>query len=88
MNREEDIRKTVEQLQMPVNVLIMNGIPKLDVLNKMGVARVSVGPGFLKIAIRALKNMAIKLQNFEGVSEITENEITSPYLKSLVNKNN
>ncbi len=86
MNREEDIRKTVEQLRMPVNVLIMDGIPQLKMLNEMGVARVSAGPGFLKIAIRAMKNTAIKLQNLEGTSETIENEITSPYLKSLVNK--
>ncbi len=86
MNREEDIKKTVEQLSMPVNILIMDGIPKLDVLNKMGVARVSAGPGFLKIAIQAMKNVAMKLQNFEGTQDMIENEITSPYLKGLVNK--
>ena len=39
MNREEDIKKTVEQLRMPVNVLIMDGIPNLNVLNEMGVAK-------------------------------------------------
>jgi len=86
MNREEDIKKTVEQLRMPVNVLVMDGIPKLDVLNEMGVARVSLGPGFLKTAIQSMKNLAIKLQNSEGITDIIENEITSPYLKRLVNK--
>jgi len=86
MNREEDIKKTVDQLRMPVNVLVMDGIPKLNVLNEMGVARVSLGPGFLKTAIQSMKNLAIKLQNSEGITDIIENEITSPYLKSLVNK--
>jgi hypothetical protein len=47
----------------------------------------SLGPSFLKIAIKAMKNLAVKLQNFEGLSDITENEITSGYVKDLVNKN-
>lgn len=87
MNRQEDIKGVVDQLQMPVNVLTIPGIPELNLLNDMGVARVSLGPSFLKIAIRAMKNLAIKLQNFEGLSDITENEITSAYVKDLVNKN-
>ena len=77
----------VEQLQMPVNVITIPGIPELNILNEIGVARVSLGPSFLKIAIKAMKNLAMKLQNFEGLSDITENEITSAYVKDLVNKN-
>jgi len=50
------------------------------------VARVSLGPSFLKIAIRAMKNLAIKLQNHEGLQDIVENEITSDYLRNMVNK--
>jgi len=87
MTRQEDIKSIVEQLQMPVNVLTIPGIPELNILNEIGVARVSLGPSFLKIAIRAMKNLALRLQNFDGLAEITENEITSAYLKDLVNKN-
>ena len=86
MNRAEDIQKTVQSVQMPINILLMDGIPTLRELTEMRVARVSLGPGFLKVAIRAMKNAATKLQNLEGMSEIIENEITSPYLKELVNK--
>jgi 2-methylisocitrate lyase-like PEP mutase family enzyme len=87
MTRQEDIKRMVEQLQMPVNVITIPGIPELNALNEMGVARVSLGPSFLRIAIKAMKNLALKLQNFEGLSDITENEITSAYVKDLVNKN-
>jgi 2-methylisocitrate lyase-like PEP mutase family enzyme len=87
MTRQEDIKRMVNELQMPVNIITIPGIPELSVLNDMGVARVSLGPSFLKIAIKAMKNLAMKLQNFEGLSDITENEITSVYLKDLVNKN-
>ena len=87
ITRQEDIKRMVEQLQIPLNVLTIPGIPELSVLNEIGVARVSLGPSFLKIAIKAMKNLALKLQQFEGLSDIAENDITSAYVKDLVNKN-
>ena len=84
---EQDIQKIVEELKIPVNILTITGIPELKRLQEIGVARVSLGPSFLKIAIRAMKDMAEKLKNLEGLSEIIGNEIASDYLKNLVNKN-
>lgn len=84
---EDDIKKVIEQLQMPVNLIVIPGIPELNVLNEMGVARVSLGPSLLKIAIKAMKDLVTKLQNFEGLSDITGNETTTAFLKNLVNKN-
>ena len=86
MRQEHDIRKMVEQLQMPVNILTLPGIPELNTLREIGVARVSLGPSFLKIAIEAMKDMAEQLKNYEGLEEITGNEITSDYLKGLVSR--
>lgn len=86
MRNPGDINLTVKQLQMPVNILLMPGIPELADLQNMGVARVSLGPGFLKIAVQAMKNLAVKLPNYDGVDDITGNEITSAYLKDLVTK--
>jgi 2-methylisocitrate lyase-like PEP mutase family enzyme len=85
LSNRDDIKKLVDQLQMPINVVTVPGLPELKVLNEMGVARLSLGPSFLKIAIRSMKNLAIKLQNHEGLSDILENEVTSAYLKDLVN---
>lgn len=87
MTNGDDIKKLIEQLQMPVNVVTIPGLPEMNVLNEMGVARVSLGPSFLKIAIKSMKNLAIKLRDYKGLSDIIENEITSGYLKDLVNKN-
>jgi 2-methylisocitrate lyase-like PEP mutase family enzyme len=83
----DDIKSLIAQLQMPINVVTIQGLAELSILNEIGVARVSLGPSFLKIAIRSMKDLATKLQNYEGLSDITENEITSAYLKDLVNKN-
>lgn len=52
----------------------------------MGVARVCLRPGFLKMAIRAMKEIAEKLKNYEGIEEITGNGIMTDYLKNLHDK--
>ncbi|MGV3529437.1 MAG: isocitrate lyase/PEP mutase family protein [Flavisolibacter sp.] len=84
LRQKEAIQGMVSQLKMPVNILTLPGIPELKALKEMGVARVSLGPSFLKAAIKAMKSLAIELKNYEGLSSITENEISSDYLKSLV----
>lgn len=80
----DQIKTVVDQLQMPVNILMIPGIPELNILNEYGVARVSLGPSFLKIAIRAMKDIATQLKNYQGLSTVTGNEITSDYLKGLL----
>lgn len=85
IRQEEEIKKLIAQLQIPINILALPGIPELNILEKIGVTRVSLGPAFLKIAIQAMKNIAVKLNSYEGLSDITENEITTDYLKTLVN---
>jgi 2-methylisocitrate lyase-like PEP mutase family enzyme len=82
----DHIRELTSNLEIPVNILAIPGVPGLKVLNESGVARVSLGPGFQKIAVRAMKNIAENLMIFEGMDEIAANEITSDYLKNLVNK--
>lgn len=86
IQKEPDIKALVDTLKMPVNIILIPGVPSIDTLQKAGVRRISLGPGFLKIAINAMKDLAKKLQNQEGLEEIMANEITSNYLISLVNK--
>jgi hypothetical protein len=40
----------------------------------------------LKIALRAMKHMAEALKRHQGLESITNNEVTSDYLKGLINK--
>jgi 2-methylisocitrate lyase-like PEP mutase family enzyme len=87
LKQEEDIKELIAQVKLPLNIITTPGIPDLKTLSKLGVARISLGPSLLKIAIKAMKELAIQLKDYEGLSSITGNEITSDYLKSLVNKN-
>ncbi len=84
--KEDEIKAIVEQVEMPVNVITIPGIPALNVLQEMGVARVSLGPSFLKYALKNMKDLAIKLQSQQGLEDITGNDISSEYLKHLVAK--
>jgi 2-methylisocitrate lyase-like PEP mutase family enzyme len=76
LKQEEDIKTIIAGVNLPVNILTTPGIPDLKTLNDMGVARVSLGPGYLKVAIRAMQELALQLKNYEGLSSITQNYIT------------
>ena len=82
--KEDEIKTIVQQVEMPVNIITMPGIPALKVLQEIGVARVSLGPSFLKYALKNMKDLAIKLQSQQGLEDITGNDITSEYLKHLI----
>ncbi|HJW18416.1 MAG TPA: isocitrate lyase/phosphoenolpyruvate mutase family protein [Flavisolibacter sp.] len=88
MTRQAEIEQVVKQVQLPVNIITIPGIPDLDVLQSMGVARLSLGPSFLKVAIRAMKQVAEALKNHQGLETIINNEVTSDYLKALISKSN
>jgi 2-methylisocitrate lyase-like PEP mutase family enzyme len=81
------IEMIIKEVSLPVNILMVAGIPDFSTLQEIGVARISLGPGFLKKAIQSMKNIAEKLLNYEGMEEITENPVTSDYLKNLIVKN-
>ncbi|MCC6448612.1 MAG: isocitrate lyase/phosphoenolpyruvate mutase family protein [Chitinophagaceae bacterium] len=84
LRQTESIQKLVSELKMPINILTLPGIPDLKILQEIGVSRISLGPSFLKIAIKAMKSLAVELKNYEGLHSITENEISSEYLKSVI----
>jgi 2-methylisocitrate lyase-like PEP mutase family enzyme len=87
LRSEKDIQDVITRVKLPLNIITMPGIPDLKTLNSLGVARVSLGPSLLKISIRAIKELAEQLKNYDGLSSITGNEITSDFLKKLVTKN-
>lgn len=84
MKKYEEIKTLVSELKMPVNIITIPGIPPLDALEEIGVARVSLGASFLKIAMQAMKNLAVQLKDKRGLNDITTNTITSDYLESLI----
>jgi 2-methylisocitrate lyase-like PEP mutase family enzyme len=86
MKDQDELAKVVSSLRCPVNVIAHPGIPDLKTLQEIGVARLSLGPGFLKIAVKAMKELAIKIKNHEGLDEVIGNDVSSEYLKMLIDK--
>jgi len=86
IKKKEQIQKLIAELDFPINILTIPGIPPLKELEEMGVARVSLGPSFLKLALKTMKDTALKLKNYEGLTEIINNDVTSDYVKGLVSK--
>ena len=62
----------------------LRGITTFKTLKEIGVARVSLGPGLLKIAFKAMKDLAKKIKNYEGLDEVTDNDVSSDDLKELM----
>jgi 2-methylisocitrate lyase-like PEP mutase family enzyme len=56
-----DIRRVVESVRRPVNVLALPGVPPTAELGRLGVRRVSVGGGFALVAYGALTTAAREL---------------------------
>ncbi len=86
LKEEESIKTVIEEVKLPVNILMLSGIPDFSTLKEIGLSRISLGPGFLKYAVNSMKNIAEKLLQFEGMEEITGNPITTDYLKNLISK--
>lgn len=87
VKNEAEVRYLVSSIPRPVNILAVPGVPDLKTLRAAGVARVSLGPSLLKIAMQAMKDAVIKLKAYENISELINNEITGDYLTRLVQKN-
>ena len=86
LKEKESIRMIINEVALPVNILMIPGIPDFSSLKEIGLVRISLGPGFLKYAINSMKNVAQKLLNYEGMEEIISNPVTSDYLNQLILK--
>lgn len=72
---KKDIETIIKEVDLPVNILLLAGIPDFNELKEIGVTRLSLGGNFIKFAISAMKNVAGKLLKFEGMNDITQNEL-------------
>lgn len=62
LNSPDDIRRVVESVDRPVNVLAVRGAPAVADLAALGVARISVGGAFAFAALAALCDAAEELR--------------------------
>lgn len=61
--KPEPIRKVVEELNAPVNILALAGAPTIPELKKLGVKRISMGSGPMRAAMGLLRRIAHEAYN-------------------------
>ena len=80
----EDISRFVEEVEMPVNVLLMQSIPDLKRLEKIGVARISLGPNLLNHVLTTIKQVAQGLKEYDTGFFFSRELLPREFLDRLV----
>jgi 2-methylisocitrate lyase-like PEP mutase family enzyme len=83
---EDLIRRFVEALQFPINILAVAGIPSLARLKEIGVARISVGSGMMRSAMGHTRRIAEALKNSGDFSKMIEGSIPYPEANGMFPK--
>lgn len=74
----------LDEVSLPLNILLSAGIPDFNELKEMGVARLSLGSGLLKVALLAMKTSAEKLLIHTGMEDIKANPIQNDWIAGLI----
>lgn len=54
----QTIAKLAKAVEAPLNILVMPGVPNLNELERLGVARASIGSGLMRAALGTTRNIA------------------------------
>jgi 2-methylisocitrate lyase-like PEP mutase family enzyme len=84
INRYDDIAHFVQEVEMPMNVLLLKPISDLQHLEKIGVARVTLGPFFLNHALTAMKVVAEGLIKYDSSAFFGRDLLSREYLDQLI----
>lgn len=80
-----ELREIISQLDMPVNVLATKDTLPMRELEKLGIARLSLGPSLLKSALTKMKEVLLSLKKYEGYETFTNPDIiTSGEIVSMI----
>jgi 2-methylisocitrate lyase-like PEP mutase family enzyme len=79
----EEITRFVQELEMPVNVLLMKSIPDLQRLKEIGVSRVSLGPNLVSHVLTVMKEVADGLIQNDSTPFFSRELISREFRDSL-----
>lgn len=79
-----DIGRVLDEVTLPINVLLMKPVADLKKLEEMGVGRVSLGPGSLKYVLTKLRGMVRGLMQYDSAELFSDELMTSPEVMALV----
>jgi 2-methylisocitrate lyase-like PEP mutase family enzyme len=79
----EYIQTLVKEVPAPVSILAAPGMPSAGELEEMGVARVSYGSMFLRVAVGAVKRAALEVKE-QKTHELMSEAITGSELREIL----
>ena len=79
----EIIRTLVKEVPAPVSILAAPGVPSARELEEMGVARVSYGSMFLRVAVAAVKRAALEVKE-QKTHELMSDAISGAELRDVL----
>lgn len=85
--RDRDIiAKIVKAVEAPVNILLQPGGPTLAELQKMGVARASIGSGLMRAALGTTRRIAKGLMELQDHAPLLEGAVTYAELNAMLER--
>lgn len=84
MNNYDEISHIISEVRMPVNVLLSKPVSDLERLEKIGVARLSLGPNLLNHALATMKLIADGLLHYDSSAFFNRELLSREFLNSLV----
>jgi len=83
---KETIAKIVKAVEAPVNILLQPGGPTLGELQKMGVARASIGSGLMRAALGTTRNVAKALMELRDHTPLMEGAMAYAELNAMLER--
>lgn len=86
LKNQQHIEALIKEVGLPLNITYFPGIPDLQTLENIGVARVSLASGYIRPALGAMKETAEKLLNRKGMDEVMEGWMPADYFGELIKR--
>jgi len=83
IQRAEDIRTVVQEIDLPLNVLALAAVPSVDELHDLGVRRLSLGSGPIRAAMGLVRRIAEDLCKRGSVARMFSDAIAFDEFNSL-----
>jgi 2-methylisocitrate lyase-like PEP mutase family enzyme len=84
INNYSQLARLIEEVEIPVNVILYGLIRDLRKLENLGVARVSIGPALITQAITKMKNIAEGLLNYSSDELFAQEPVSFDFLSKLI----
>lgn len=86
MKDTKTIEQLVREIPAPINVLVLPGVPNLQILENIGVARASVGAGFLKRSLGIMREFAKAIIEHKDVFSNENDDLKMEEILMLIEK--